>query len=132
MSKMGIPKESLHFWIPLTDHRTNSGSLVFIPGSHLNGPELSEPAVPPVETVEDATYLARVPLSVGGFSPHTPWTVHGSAPNLSQDIRKALTLEFSAGGWSAVRQIGNPLVGAVFVHGHHHSERQRRRLPPHP
>jgi hypothetical protein len=130
-SKLGIPKRSVHFWIPLNDHSSNSGSLVFVPGSHRNGPELPEAAVPPPESVEEATHLSRVPLSVGGFSLHTPWTIHGSDPNLGQDVRKALALEFSAGASAAVRQIGRPLVGALFVHGRHHSERRRRQTPPH-
>jgi ectoine hydroxylase-related dioxygenase (phytanoyl-CoA dioxygenase family) len=53
-----------------------------------------------------------VPLSVGNFSIHTPWTTHGSRPNRSAQVRKALILEFSPGTLSAARQVGPALVGA--------------------
>jgi hypothetical protein len=117
---LGAPKRSVHFWIPLNDHADNAGSLIFIPGSHKVGQNQSTLSQifahlsgrvghPP-----DNGSPVGVPLSVGNFSIHTPWTTHGSRPNYSRQVRKALILEFSPGTWSAARQLGPALVRTHF------------------
>jgi hypothetical protein len=122
-STMGTPKRSVHFWIPLNDHPGNSGTLMFVPGSHRNvlakhsvGTRLSRLAANSSEAVEEETTVG-IPLSVGDFSIHNPWTTHSSNPNRSHQTRKALVLEFSPGVWSAARQIGPPLVRGVLSRG---------------
>ena len=120
LSTTRMPRHSVHFWIPLNDHASNSGCLVFLPRSHEKGAVahcdagatgvLRRMAEPP----SDAEVVS-VPLSVGNLSVHSPLTMHGSEPNRSETVRKAITLEFSAGPWSAARDLGRPLVSAFFV-----------------
>jgi hypothetical protein len=113
---MGAPKRSVHFWIPLNDHAANSGTLLFVPGSHQIG--LGQPRRAKLVSllargpapIPDEGVPVGIPLSLGNFSIHTPWTTHGSRPNFSQEIRKALVLEFSPGPWSAARQIAPAVV----------------------
>jgi ectoine hydroxylase-related dioxygenase (phytanoyl-CoA dioxygenase family) len=118
-STMGAPKRSVHFWIPLNDHPRNAGTLMFVPGSHRTDmarhhprSRLSRPAAT-ADVPEGATTVG-VPLSVGSFSIHTPWTTHGSNPNRSTLTRKALVLEFSPGASSAARQIGPSLISGLL------------------
>ena len=119
-STLGAPRCSVHFWIPLNDHAVNAGTLLFVPGSHRIantkerlGARLSSLGARPVGELEDVTPVG-VPLSVGNFSIHTPWTMHGSSPNHSAQTRKALVLEFSPGMSSAVRQVGPSLLSGLL------------------
>jgi hypothetical protein len=119
-STLGAPACSVHFWIPLNDHAANAGTLMFVPGSHRAvhtkdrlGGRLSRLGSHHAGLPEGVTPVG-VPLSVGNFSIHTPWTTHGSSPNRSTQTRKALILEFSPGISSAVRQVGPSLVGGLL------------------
>jgi phytanoyl-CoA hydroxylase len=121
-STMGAPKRSVHFWIPLNDHPQNAGTLVFIPGSHRTAmarhhprSRLSRPAES--SEVPEGVTTVGVPLSVGNFSIHTPWTTHSSNPNRSPQTRKALVLEFSPGASSAARQVGPSLISGLLSRG---------------
>jgi hypothetical protein len=122
-STLGAPRRSVHFWIPLNDHAGNAGTLMFVPGSHRNvlarhrlGPRRWRLGSSPAD-VPDGVTPVGVPLSVGNFSIHTPWTAHGSSPNRSGQTRKALVLEFSPGASSAVRQVGSSLVSGLLSRG---------------
>jgi hypothetical protein len=110
--------QSVHFWIPLNDHEGDSGCMTYLPGSHRGGVAAHRDS----EGSEGTQFTAgpvcednvkSVPLSVGNFSVHSPMTMHGSLPNLGTSVRKALTLQFSSGPWSAARQFGRPLVRAI-------------------
>ena len=113
------PKRSVHFWIPLNDHAENAGTMMFVPGSHRNVPAQGRVRTRSGDSratdVSENVTPVGVPLSVGSFSIHTPWTRHGSDPNLSGQIRKALVLEFSTGAWSAARQVGPSLVSGLLT-----------------
>ena len=123
-STMGTPTRSVHFWIPLNDHPGNAGTLAFVPGSHHDvyprlrfGRRLSRPSSRRTATeISDRAPSVGVPLSVGNFSIHTPWTTHSSSPNRSDQTRKALVLEFSPGPWSAVRQVGPSMLRGLLGH----------------
>ena len=90
---------SLHFWIPMQDTDTASGSLRFVPGSHrktllphvrafeANGHVLR------ADGVEELEYI-DVPLRKGDVSVHTNLTVHSSGPNVTDGIRKAWIIHF--------------------------------------
>jgi ectoine hydroxylase-related dioxygenase (phytanoyl-CoA dioxygenase family) len=102
-STLGAPTRSVHFWIPLNDHAANAGTLIFVPGSHRNvlakprlGTRLSRLGSGSADVPEGVTPVG-VPLSVGNFSIHTPWTTHGCSPNRSGQTPKALVLEFTPG-----------------------------------
>jgi ectoine hydroxylase-related dioxygenase (phytanoyl-CoA dioxygenase family) len=121
LSMTRMRPHSVHFWIPLNDHALDSGCMAYVPGSHQSGMaehrlvEGSEGFKKVADPPDDADVIS-VPLSVGNLSLHSPMTMHRSDPNRGTDIRKALTLEFSSGPWSAARQIGRPLVSALLVH----------------
>jgi ectoine hydroxylase-related dioxygenase (phytanoyl-CoA dioxygenase family) len=135
-STIGVPKRSVHFWIPLNDHSSDSGTLEFAPGSHRSG--VAEHEIgncysytgqnPPDMT--GAGLAINAPLSVGNFSLHSPWIWHRSGPNVGEKVRKALTLEFSASPWPAPRQLGRPLVSVLLapqIHGAQVARRRTRR-----
>jgi hypothetical protein len=121
LSMTRMRPRSVHFWIPLNDHAMDSGCMAYVPGSHQSGVTEhqnvrgSEGWKKVAQPPDDAPVI-RVPLSVGNFSLHTPMTLHQSDANRGNDIRKALTLEFSSGPWSAARQFGRPLVRALSAH----------------
>jgi hypothetical protein len=106
-STLGTPSRSVHFWIPLNNHATSAGTLKFVPRSHV-GPDSPDPA--------DRVTAVGDPLSVGNFSIHTPRTMHGSDANRSDQVRKALVLEFSPGASSAGRQFGLSLASGILSH----------------
>jgi len=119
-STLGAPRRSVHFWIPLNDHAGNAGTMLFVPGSHRDvhakdrlGARLWSLGSRPVGVPEGVSPVG-VPLSVGNFSIHTPWTTHSSSPNRSAQTRKALVLEFSPGMSSAARQVGPSLVSRLL------------------
>jgi hypothetical protein len=118
-STLGTPKHSVHFWIPLNDHPGNAGTLMFVPGSHLDTPAKRRHGTRSVghSGSASAEITAGVPLAVGNFSIHTPFTKHGSNPNRSDQTRKALVLEFSPGAWSAARQFGSALAAMFLSRG---------------
>jgi hypothetical protein len=133
LSTTRMSPHSVHFWIPLNDHASDSGCLVFLPGSHKNGAVAHHDAggtggVRKMAEPPDAAEVVSVPLSVGNLSLHSPLTIHGSDPNRGDTVRKAITLEFSAGPWSAARDVGRPLVSAMFVRSGAQSEKRRREL----
>jgi hypothetical protein len=120
-STLGAPRRSVHFWIPLNDHARNAGTMLFVPGSHRTvhakdrlGARLSSLGSRPVGVPAGVSPVG-VPLSVGNFSIHTPWTTHSSSPNRSAQTRKALVLEFSPGMSSAARQVGPSLVSGLLT-----------------
>ena len=118
LTAFGTPKRSVHFWIPLNDHAGDAGTLMFVPGSHRDVFGKSHvglrSSTSHTATLSDDVIPVGVPLSVGGFAIYTPWTTHGSDPNVSGQTRKALVLEFSTGVRSAVRQVGPSLVGGLL------------------
>jgi hypothetical protein len=125
MSMTPMPEDSVHFWIPLNDHDLDSGCMVFAVGSHAEGLAEHKLAELPTYVVNKTTgpppesvATVSVPLSVGNVSLHAPLTMHSSDPNRGTQVRKALTLEFSSGPWSAAREYGRPLVGVLLGHRH--------------
>ena len=119
-STLGTPERSVHFWIPLNDHASNAGTLMFVPGSHHNvlaKHRLGTPLGAQFPDVPAGVTPIGVPLAVGNFSIHTPWTTHCSKANRSGQTRKALLLEFSTGALSAARQIGPAMMSGLLSHG---------------
>jgi ectoine hydroxylase-related dioxygenase (phytanoyl-CoA dioxygenase family) len=117
LSTTRISPRSVHFWIPLNDHEADSGCMAYLPGSHQIGVVKHRPTEGLEGTRLEADQICgdgavSIPLSVGNFSIHSPMTLHRSYSNCGKTIRKALTLEFSPGPWSAARQLGRPLLRA--------------------
>jgi hypothetical protein len=63
---------------------------------HVRHHEVGGTAVKIVPEEGGLEFITRT-LPMGGFSVHTPRTVHASAANLGKQIRKAWILQFGAG-----------------------------------
>jgi ectoine hydroxylase-related dioxygenase (phytanoyl-CoA dioxygenase family) len=109
-SRSGLFERAVHFWIPLHDLVPESGCMMFIAGSHLGairqhqsqnrvgGIQLEVPGVDQASSVTQT-------LQLGGFSIHTPRTLHSSAANESTEVRKAWIMQFGAGLPAAARDV---------------------------
>jgi len=102
-SRTGLFKNSVHFWIPLQDVTTTDGSLMFVPGSHNDGllAHVAQHRVGGVQLKVDRVpdhldYVTKT-LPSGGFSVHTPRTLHASGANLGAALRRAWILQFGVG-----------------------------------
>jgi phytanoyl-CoA hydroxylase len=99
-SRTGLFEPSVHFWIPLQDVTEQDGCLMFVPGTHTGGllPHIAQHRVGGVQLKleRDPEKLAYVtkPLPLGGFSIHTPRTLHASSKNRGDGVRRAWILQF--------------------------------------
>ena len=111
-------------WIALTPATPESGCMKMLPGSHLGGrrvhvtPELKgdDDVLDLGQFVEsvDESGAVHVPLAPGEASLHHGWTVHASTPNVSDDRRIGLNLQFLA---PHCRQVMHERDTAVLVRG---------------
>lgn len=87
------------FWMPLDEATVESGCMQFVPGSnqgevlphrHIN----DDPAVHGLwaEGV-DSTRRVAIPLRPGGATMHHPRTLHYTAPNTTENARRAYAIE---------------------------------------
>jgi len=122
-SRTGWFQRAAHFWIPLHDLAPESGCMMFVPGSHrgdlyehVHHPGAGGVQIKMTDKSREATiateeksggfdYVTKV-LPLGGFSVHTPRTLHASAPNQGDELRKAWILQFGTGPASAARELG--------------------------
>jgi len=102
-SRAGLFKTSVHFWVPLQDVTITDGSLMFVPGSHNDGllGHVAQHRVGGVQLKVDQLpdnlgYVTKA-LPTGGFSVHTPQTLHASAANVGAGLRRAWILQFGVG-----------------------------------
>jgi len=96
-----LQMDRFHFWIPLQDATIENGCMEFIPGSHdapllrherferANG-DIGLRASP--DNVEDSK---ACPVPAGGFTVHTPRTLHHTGRNATARSRKAWIIHFS-------------------------------------
>jgi hypothetical protein len=102
-SRSGMLERAVHFWIPLHDLAPESGCMMFVPGSHTGGVRQHVPQTRvggvQLKLAESDTDFVTVTktLPMGGFSIHTPHTLHSSAPNQGTELRKAWILQFGTG-----------------------------------
>jgi ectoine hydroxylase-related dioxygenase (phytanoyl-CoA dioxygenase family) len=86
-------------WIPLQDTDASNGCMRYMPGSHLNGAiaHLDIPGrhglVPSIDLDEAQAREAAVPA--GGAVIHGENTFHSAGPNPSDEVRRALILQFT-------------------------------------
>jgi hypothetical protein len=109
-SKTRLLARSVHFWIPLHDLMPDDGCMMFVPESHLGELRPHTPNVRPggamvreVDLPSGSSYVTKT-LPMGGFSIHTPRTLHASAANGGTTLRKAWILQIGSGPASAARQ----------------------------
>ncbi len=94
-SKTGLLERAVHFWIPLHDLTPESGCMMFAPGCpsrellrHVPQHEVGGTAIRIDPGKGEFEFVTKT-LPMGGFSVHSPRTVHASAANQSDDLRKA-------------------------------------------
>lgn len=85
----------LFVWIPFCDITMENGPISFLPGSHLWGNTQRSLGVPwqfrnHTKTLYE--YVQPVTIKAGDVIVFDPATIHASAPNLSKEIRHAITI----------------------------------------
>jgi ectoine hydroxylase-related dioxygenase (phytanoyl-CoA dioxygenase family) len=102
-SKTGLLERAVPFLGPLHDLTPESACMMFVPGSpsrellrHVPQHDVGGTAVKIALDEGDFEFKPKT-LSMGGFSVHTPRTVHASAANQGNDLRKAWILQFRVG-----------------------------------
>lgn len=96
--------DRLHFWIPLQDATLSNGCMEFVAGSHRRPLLKHEHFVRPrgdrglaASPAPDAPRIA-CPVQAGGFTVHTPETLHYAGRNETAASRKAWIIHFSRHG----------------------------------
>ncbi len=123
-------------WLALSPATQASGCMRMIPGSHAGG--VAEHDTKPDEnnvllqgqTVlgVDEAHAVMCPLEPGEASFHHGWVLHASMPNLSDDRRIGLNVQFVA---PHVRQTKHDLDSAMLVRGEDRYGHFREDIPAH-
>ena len=92
--------DTFTIWVALDDVDRRNGCMEFIPGSH-EGPLLkhrsinNDPRIHGIETLEaDHSLAVSCPLRAGGATLHHRNTLHYTAPNVTNEARRAYALIF--------------------------------------
>ncbi len=99
-----LQKERLHFWVPLQDVDERNGCMEFIPGSHKVPLQPHERFLRAdgdyglATRPSDGANPVACPIPTGGFTIHTPRTLHYTGRNATSQPRKAWIIHFSRFG----------------------------------
>lgn len=101
----------LFVWIPFCDVTLENGPISFLSGSHLWGNTQRSLGVPwqfknHIETLYK--YVEPVTIKAGSVLVFDPATIHASAPNLSKEIRHAITITVLRKNYQLVYYFRNP------------------------
>ena len=101
----------LFIWIPFCDITLENGTISFLSGSHLWGNTQRSLGVPwqfknHIETLYN--YIDPVIIKAGSVLVFDPATIHSSAPNLSKEIRHAITITVLRKNYQLVYYFRNP------------------------
>ncbi len=115
------PMAHLTCWIPLDDVDEASGTVHYVPKSHLwdrlpiTGLAGDMNAISKVLTTEQLEAFTPVPMTLrkGEASFHHPLTIHGSPPNKSERRRRAIALNFCLDGTKS--NTDEPLLEGIPV-----------------
>ncbi len=114
--------DQVSMWLALSPATLDSGCMQMLPGSHING-------MLPHEATDDASNVllqgqtvkdidtgnaVACTLEPGEASFHHGWTLHASMPNISNDRRIGLNIQYLA---PHVRQTKHDLDTAILVRG---------------
>ena len=115
------PMAHLTCWIPLDDVDEGSGTVLYVPKSHLwdhlpiTGLTGNMDAIHEVLTTAQLEAFTPVPMTLrkGEASFHHPLTIHGSPPNTSERPRRAIALNFCLDGTKS--NTNEPLLKGIPV-----------------
>ncbi len=117
----------LSMWLALAPAPIEAGCMRMVPGSHYQGGLDHETGAGDGNVLQLGQYLpgvdeseaVYVPLAAGEASFHHGWTVHASSPNVSDDRRIGLNVQFLAPHVSFIGGECSPcaLVRGVDAHG---------------
>lgn len=101
----------LFIWIPFCDVTLENGPISFLSGSHLWGNTQRSLGVPwqfknHIDTLYN--YIDPVVIKAGSVIVFDPATIHSSAPNLSKEIRHAITITVLRKNYQLVYYFRNP------------------------
>lgn len=122
-SRTRLLGRSVHFWIPLQDTSIRDGGMMFVPGSnrgkllrHERQTVVEGPQIRVAPEAFPSCFESRV-LPIGGLSVHTPLTLHASAPNQGDSVRKAWILQFGSRLPSAALEVAIRTSSHYFARG---------------
>jgi len=91
---------ALGVWLPLQDVSVEMGAMQFLPGSHKRGLLRHRHLEDPIHNLltadepYDASTAVACPLKAGGATFHHAETLHYTAPNTTDRVRRAFPMEF--------------------------------------
>jgi len=108
----------LFVWIPFCDVTIENGPISFLSGSHLWGNTQRSLGVPwqfkkNIETLYK--YVEPVTIKAGSVLVFDPATIHSSSPNLSKEIRHAITITVLRKDYQLVYYFKNPDLPAQQI-----------------
>jgi ectoine hydroxylase-related dioxygenase (phytanoyl-CoA dioxygenase family) len=120
----------LFIWIPFCDITMQNGHMSFLPGSHLWGNTQRSLGVPWQFRNHTKTlykYVRPVLANAGDAIVFDPATIHSSAPNLSKEIRHAITVTVLRKNYQLVyyfrnNDLDNSLIEKYEVNEHFYSD----------
>lgn len=108
----------LFVWIPFCDVTMDNGVISFVNGSHLWGNTQRSLGVPwQFRSHTKTLYKYATPVTVkkGDVLVFDPATIHASAPNLSKEIRHAITITVLRKSYQLVYYFRNPDIAPNLV-----------------
>lgn len=115
----------LFVWVPFCDVTMENGVISFVNGSHLWGNTQRSLGVPwqfkkNIETLYK--YVSPVTVNKGDVLVFDPATIHSSAPNLSKEIRHAITITVLKKNYQLVYYFRNPDIADDLIEKYYVSE----------
>jgi phytanoyl-CoA hydroxylase len=92
------PQAYLTCWIAITDATPDNGCIRVMPGVHRNGTLRHRETPIGMECWGDAEASVEVPVSAGSIVVFTSLTPHSTAPNRTDDVRKAYIVQYCHDG----------------------------------
>lgn len=115
----------LFVWIPFCDVTLDNGAISFVPGSHLWGNTQRSLGVP-WQFKDNISTLYRYTLPVlanaGDVIVFDPAVIHASAPNMSDEVRHAITITVLRKDYQLVYYFRNPELDSALIEKYHVTE----------
>lgn len=108
------PAPYLTLWLAITDATVENGCVWVLPGTHKRGllPHIDTPIGKECHSLSDPDQGVPCPLKAGSMAAFWSLTVHKSGLNVSDGMRKAFVIQYSAADLKYVHNM-EPVVGLV-------------------